>query len=248
MQQAWSKNIDKPLLNKFVDSWCHRLLTFIVKKSFEQTSFSIVSSTVKTFNAMLNLTIFGMALVFRTLLRQVTPSIKIDSTVAFTAGCRKFSQFCKNSALQSGMITDNDRHFTIESLTDSSSRHRPKREILDVAAEGDEKMEHLVVISETSASGGECGLQAKNRKRLKAPMLSQHSEDAIRTVKRIKRQGQEDSDNPPRQKAIEIAVFVDDDLYRKVKNKEAGKDPILAIQDLVFTYLHSVRNYPLLLI
>ena len=42
-------------------------------------------------------------------------------------------------------------------------------------------------------------------------------------------------------KAIEIAVFVDDDLYRKTKNKDLGKDPILALQDLVFTYLHSVQ-------
>ena len=43
-------------------------------------------------------------------------------------------------------------------------------------------------------------------------------------------------------KAIELAVFVDDDLYRKEKKAAGDNDPIAAIQDLVFTYLNSVSR------
>ncbi len=41
-------------------------------------------------------------------------------------------------------------------------------------------------------------------------------------------------------KAIELAVFVDDDLYAKEKETASG-DPIAAVKDLVFTYLNSVQ-------
>ena len=71
-------------------------------------------------------------------------------------------------------------------------------------------------------------------------MLSQSQQDIIRTLKVVKRQVQQKQEDTTK-KAIEIAVFVDDDLYRKTKNKDLGKDPILALQDLVFTYLHSVQ-------
>ena len=47
--------------------------------------------------------------------------------------------------------------------------------------------------------------------------------------------------NDNSQKAIEIAVFVDDDLYYKTKKANSG-DPIEAIQNLVFAYLNSVKN------
>ena len=132
---------------------------------------------------------------------------------------------------------------------DEKTRHRrrPKREIFEDQELGlnveESKLEHhLVVISETGgASGGQCGLQAKNKQRLLAkPMLSQSQQDIIRTLKVVKRQVQQKQEDTTK-KAIEIAVFVDDDLYRKTKNKDLGKDPILALQDLVFTYLHSVQ-------
>ena len=154
------------------------------------------------------------------------------------------------------MISDIDsgRHFVIESQDeiendDEKTRHRkrPKREIFEDQELGlnveESKLEHhLVVISETGgASGGQCGLQAKNKQRLLAkPMLSQSQQDIIRTLKVVKRQVQQKQEDTTK-KAIEIAVFVDDDLYRKTKNKDLGKDPILALQDLVFTYLHSVQ-------
>ena len=132
---------------------------------------------------------------------------------------------------------------------DEKTRHRrrPKREIFEDQELGlnveESKLEHhLVVISETGgASGGQCGLQAKNKQRLLAkPMLSQSQQDIIRTLKVVKRQVQQKQEDTTK-KAIEIAVFVDDDLYRKTKNKDLVKDPILALQDLVFTYLHSVQ-------
>ena len=158
--------------------------------------------------------------------------------------------------MQNGVISDIDsgRHFVIESQDeiendDEKTRHRrrPKREIFEDQELGlnveESKLEHhLVVISETGgASGGQCGLQAKNKQRLLAkPMLSQSQQDIIRTLKVVKRQVQQKQEDTTK-KAIEIAVFVDDDLYRKTKNKDLVKDPILALQDLVFTYLHSVQ-------
>ena len=146
-----------------------------------------------------------------------------------------------NLLLQNGVISDIDRHFVIE--TEKPRHTRPKREIFEnsesaPSAAAEQKLEHhLVVISETGgASGGQCGVQAKNKQRLLAPML--RPQDLIRTLrKRQVQQRQELQDK----KAIEIAVFVDDDLYRKTKNRDPGKDPILALQDLVFTYLHSVQ-------
>ena len=153
---------------------------------------------------------------------------------------------CVVLTLQNGVISDIDsgRHFVIESQDfendEEKTRHRrPKREIFvekELGLEGAELEHHLVVISETGgASGGQCGLQAKNKQRLLAkPMLQSNNQDTIRTLR--KRQVSDTT-----KKAIEIAVFVDDDLYRKTKNKDLGKDPILALQDLVFTYLHSVQ-------
>ena len=47
------------------------------------------------------------------------------------------------------------------------------------------------------------------------------------------------NDSPDFQKAIEIAVFVDDDLYYKTEQANP-KNPIEEIQNLVFAYLNSV--------
>ena len=42
-------------------------------------------------------------------------------------------------------------------------------------------------------------------------------------------------------KVIEIAVFVDDDLYKKTVSDAGSKaDPVEAIQNLVFAYMNSV--------
>ncbi len=41
---------------------------------------------------------------------------------------------------------------------------------------------------------------------------------------------------------IELAVFVDEVLYGNTK-KKGSSDPISAIQDIVFTYINSVRGH-----
>ena len=45
-------------------------------------------------------------------------------------------------------------------------------------------------------------------------------------------------------KVIEIAVFVDDELYKKTESDAAGakSDPVEAIQNLVFAYMNSVSS------
>lgn len=42
-------------------------------------------------------------------------------------------------------------------------------------------------------------------------------------------------------KSIEIAVFVDDELYNNEKDNH--DDPVAGIQDIVFTYLNSVMFF-----
>ena len=51
-------------------------------------------------------------------------------------------------------------------------------------------------------------------------------------------------------KVIEIAVFVDDELYKKTESDAAGakSDPVEAIQNLVFAYMNSVSILVALLV
>ena len=82
-------------------------------------------------------------------------------------------------------------------------------------------------------------------------LLSLQEENSRNTIefqkkllnRRRKRQTSNNVNDSPEnnQKAIEIAVFVDDDLYYKTKKANSG-DPIEAIQNLVFAYLNSVKN------
>jgi len=79
-------------------------------------------------------------------------------------------------------------------------------------------------------------LKTNNLQRLRAPttkvILLNATNDARK--KRQVRNGPE--------KTIELAVFVDEVLYKATKDKGAS-DPISNIQDIVFTYINSVRYY-----
>ena len=107
----------------------------------------------------------------------------------------------------------------------------------------DDSNPHLVMIYETS--GGKCGLQTQNRKRLYAPNLSDAIVDLQKGAQQDfdafeKKRRKRSSTLSEFQKAIEIAVFVDDDMYRKA-TESSTRDPVDEIQNLVFTYLNSVQ-------
>jgi hypothetical protein len=130
------------------------------------------------------------------------------------------------------MIHSN-RKFVIETLSEDHpeySRARVKRDMSLV----EDFDQNLVLIYETS--GGKCGLKPYNMKKMHAPPL----EESIRTLLtrdnvRVKRQ----TERGKALKAIEIAIFVDDDLYQKTESSGV-KDPVKTIQDFVFAYLNSV--------
>lgn len=105
-----------------------------------------------------------------------------------------------------------------------------RREAFDLAKVDD----RLVLIYQSKASGGECGLKTKNLQRLRAPATPIVLLNTTKEV-RMKRE----ADKP--QKTIELAVFVDEVLYKSTKDKGVS-DPISNIQDIVFTYINSVEN------
>ena len=97
---------------------------------------------------------------------------------------------------------------------------------------GKEGTGHLVLVYESAASGGHCGLKSDNLKRMHAPpktFVRLESPNADR----FKRS------TGPISKMIELAVFVDEILYGSTKKKGTA-DPIASIQDIVFTYINSV--------
>ena len=95
------------------------------------------------------------------------------------------------------------------------------------------KDRHLVLVYQSSASGGECGLKTKNLQRMQAPPTRVILLNTSNIEHRIKR-----STSGP-EKMIELAVFVDEVLYASTKRK-GSSDPVNAIQDIVFTYINSV--------
>ena len=104
-----------------------------------------------------------------------------------------------------------------------------------------------------------CALNPENTKRLKTPQLdtnglrnitssklkhnkvyTQLETNIFEQLPRTKRKiSLKTSD-----KYIELAVFVDDDLYKYVKTDtdKTGRDPIESIQDVVFAYLNAVSK------
>ena len=89
--------------------------------------------------------------------------------------------------------------------------------------------------SSTSSSSAEQFEHSRNTIEFQKKLLLNNNDNQNRQ----KRQTGNNNANDFYEKAIEIAVFVDDDLYYKTKKSSAG-DPIEEIQNLVFAYLNSV--------
>ena len=104
-----------------------------------------------------------------------------------------------------------------------------------------------------------CALNSENTKRLKTPYLDTSGLENITTSKLKQNKvytqlGSNIFEQLPRTKRkislktsdkyIELAVFVDDDLYKYVKTDtdKHGGDPIESIQDVVFAYLNAVSK------
>ena len=105
-----------------------------------------------------------------------------------------------------------------------------------------------------------CALNSENTKRLKTPYLDTNNGLGNITTSKLKQNkvytqlGSNIFEQLPRTKRkislktsdkyIELAVFVDDDLYKYVKTDtdKTGGDPIESIQDVVFAYLNAVSK------
>ncbi len=198
--------------------------------------------------------------------------------------------------MQKGLITTPEKNLLIEEVHDGSghSGDRFKRS---------SEEESLIMIYESEAGGGECGIKPWNVKRMKSPrkkavLLDNGDDDEVaaatersaRTIEfedleREMEAGDEDVEDfgssssssssfrrsvsnhqdlgPKRvvhynkgsfrghvrrkrqasdsDKAIELAVFVDDVVYDNERSAR-NRDPIAAIQAVVFTYLNSVSK------
>ncbi len=158
--------------------------------------------------------------------------------------------------LQKGILETPNSSLIVEELPGTN---RVKRD--SDLAETD--MEGHVVVYESVASLGACGLKPNNLQRMRAPPIS-----AVSLAPVVKLELDETDDDSaanwegnktafgrqrrevpgdagsPKTKAIELAVFVDDDLFRRESAPDASGDgdPVQAIQDIVFTYLNSVGN------
>ena len=106
--------------------------------------------------------------------------------------------------------------------------NRKKRQ---VELEKVDEVNELDIIVEEHTSGA-CGLNQKNKKKMMV---------APRPIVRLKRQERR-SKRSTKERVIEVAVFVDDEMYRN-SEKEAkdGEDPVERIQDIVFTYINAVQ-------
>lgn len=112
---------------------------------------------------------------------------------------------------------------------------RAKREV-----EGDEEgagghghLHHQeVLVVQTAGTGGECGLNTRNKKRL---MVEERPVVWLQPNTRTRR-----SATPER--FIEVAVFVDNIMYSNVEaRKSPGEDTLKKIRDMVFAYLNAVQ-------
>ena len=118
-------------------------------------------------------------------------------------------------------------------VIESLSRH--KREIFDQETE-----ERVPVIISAVAKNHDpkCGLKPANQKRLRAPTSPQVVDlsERGRGPRRAKR-------SVRHTKAIELAVFVDDDLYAKTTGGGVGGQAaaVARIEEFVFAYLNAVQ-------
>ncbi len=140
----------------------------------------------------------------------------------------------------------NDKQFVIETLNSNHPEfeegERKKRELF-----GDETVDQnglMVLIYETPASGGSCALKTSNLKKMKADpveavSLNTFGESEAEGKTEYKRAVQEEDEREV--KAIELAVFVDDNLYRAKKSPFGYEESIQNIQNFVYAYLGSVQ-------
>jgi hypothetical protein len=106
---------------------------------------------------------------------------------------------------------------------------RRKRQV-DGESDGAEHQEILVV--QTEAGGGECGLNMRNKKRLRVD-----ERPIVRLLPDPKRTKRSTLD-----RYIEVAVFVDNVMYANVEAKKStGEDTLKKIRDIVFAYLNAVQ-------
>ena len=103
-----------------------------------------------------------------------------------------------------------------------------------------------------------CGLKPQNAYRLKAPNFERDELqnitslrirrdtipskwEKVSNLKELSRKKRKIISNP-HDKVIELAVFIDDDLYKytKAETDRHGGDPIERIQDVVYAYLNAV--------
>ena len=104
-----------------------------------------------------------------------------------------------------------------------------------------------------------CGLKPQNANRLKAPTFGWEELKNITSaelkrdkrssllhevdyLKQLNRQKRKILTKTTDDKVIELAVFVDDDLYKftKIETDKTGGDPIERIQNIVYAYLNAV--------
>lgn len=126
-----------------------------------------------------------------------------------------------DDTISADAVIDNT-HFNIEIL----AKH--KRDIEDIESSSAE--EELIVIERQVSHEAKCGLTERNLKKLRI------GDRPVIKLKRKKRRSKRSS----QERVIEIAVFVDNEMYNANKlSTEAGT--ISKIQDLVFTYLNAVQ-------
>ena len=149
---------------------------------------------------------------------------------------RKKRKTTFNFIFQHGVIHTDEKDLTVETLTENHPEFKAQHQLSKRESFFGEKHEkgkqHLVIVYESSASGGECGLKTSNLKRMHAPPTKVVRLETSK-VDRTKRS------TTDTQKMIELAVFVDEVLYASTK-KKGTSDPISSIQDIVFTYINSV--------
>ena len=139
---------------------------------------------------------------------------------------------------QTGVLLHHSKKYVIETLrkettADPENNFEATRVKRDASDRND-----LVLIYDPL--DGDCGLKPQNKKRLLAPPWTDRIKvlDEIEPKDEPKFQRRRKRDLKP-QKAIEIAVFVDDDLYKKTV-EDGANNPEVEIQNLVFAYMNSV--------
>ncbi|TRY70666.1 hypothetical protein TCAL_09680 [Tigriopus californicus] len=150
---------------------------------------------------------------------------------------------CQGNALK-GILIANGSKLILEEIPPQPGP-RPKRSLEGLDGGSSDNLGGLIVIYEAEATGGECGIKPENLQRMHAPtreaillkphgsITKQKPKPSVGSFVRKKR-------SPRGDKTIELAVFVDDDLYKKEKELHS-RDAVFQIQDLVFTYLNSVQ-------